>query len=43
MTSSTTIEPTITRVGRLATRSPTRFQNPWVASAVCSCWTRRTS
>ncbi len=33
----------VTRNGFDATRSPTRFQKPWVASATTSRWLRRTS
>ena len=43
MISSTTIELVMTRAGRVATRSPTRFQKPCVASERCSCLVRRTS
>ena len=35
--------PTKVRSGLTATRSPTRFQKPCVASTWCSCWTRRSS
>ncbi len=40
---STAKAPNITRRGPAATRSPTRFQAPWVASERCSSLVRRSS